>query len=146
MAEEGPNSSLVGMPVNMVLASPIITYSQIAIVSDGTGSFRPLVENRLFVDAVIFRYRTSIPWRELPERFGHWKATHRRPEQLQHSSRSAWRSAVKTAGVAQWQSVLGASVSSAAQYPAADTAQCLTPTLNNDIRRNDDGTGREQTD
>ena len=35
-------------------------------------------DNRLFVDAVIFRYRTSIPWRDLPERYGHWKTTHRR--------------------------------------------------------------------
>jgi transposase len=34
--------------------------------------------NRLFVDAVIYRYRTGIPWRDLPERYGTWKATHRR--------------------------------------------------------------------
>ena len=35
-------------------------------------------DNRLFVDAVIFRYRTSIPWRDLPGRYGNWKSTHRR--------------------------------------------------------------------
>jgi transposase len=35
-------------------------------------------DNRLFVDAVIYRYRTGIPWRDLPERYGPWKATHRR--------------------------------------------------------------------
>src|SRR5262245_36460398 len=35
-------------------------------------------DNRLFVDAVIYRYRTGIPWRDLPERYGHWKAIHRR--------------------------------------------------------------------
>ncbi len=35
-------------------------------------------DNRLFVDAIIYRYRTSIPWRDLPERFGDWKATHKR--------------------------------------------------------------------
>ena len=28
--------------------------------------------------AVIYRYRTGIPWRDLPERYGHWKAVHRR--------------------------------------------------------------------
>jgi transposase len=32
----------------------------------------------LFVDAVIYRYRTGIPWRDLPERYGQWKPTHRR--------------------------------------------------------------------
>src|SRR5215813_14222746 len=31
-----------------------------------------------FVDAVIYRYRTGIPWRDLPERYGHWKAVHTR--------------------------------------------------------------------
>jgi transposase len=35
-------------------------------------------DNRLFVDAVLFRYRAGIPWRDLPERFGHWKNVHRR--------------------------------------------------------------------
>src|SRR3954468_24708146 len=27
-------------------------------------------DNRLFVEAVLYRYRTVIPWRDLPERFG----------------------------------------------------------------------------
>lgn len=35
-------------------------------------------DNRLFVDAVVYRYRTGIPWRDLPERYGDWKATHKR--------------------------------------------------------------------
>src|SRR5947209_4057556 len=30
-------------------------------------------DNRLFVDAVLYRYRAGVPWRDLPERFGHWK-------------------------------------------------------------------------
>lgn len=36
------------------------------------------VNNRLFVEAVLYRYRTGIPWRDLPERFGDWKNVHRR--------------------------------------------------------------------
>ena len=35
-------------------------------------------DNRLFVDAVIHRYRTGIPWRDLPAYFGDWNNTHRR--------------------------------------------------------------------
>src|SRR5882724_11777583 len=27
-------------------------------------------DNRLFVEAVLYRYRTGMPWRDLPERFG----------------------------------------------------------------------------
>ena len=34
-------------------------------------------DNRLFVEAVLYRYRTGIPWRDLPERFGDWKNVHR---------------------------------------------------------------------
>ena len=30
-------------------------------------------DNRLFVEAVLYRYRTGMPWRDLPERFGDWK-------------------------------------------------------------------------
>jgi transposase len=35
-------------------------------------------DNRLFVEAVLYRYRAGIPWRDLPERFGPWKAVHPR--------------------------------------------------------------------
>jgi len=35
-------------------------------------------DNRLFVDAVLYRYRTGIPWRDLPECLGDWNNTHRR--------------------------------------------------------------------
>jgi hypothetical protein len=30
-------------------------------------------DNRLFVEAVLYRYRTGIPWRDLPQRLGDWK-------------------------------------------------------------------------
>jgi transposase len=35
-------------------------------------------DNRLFVEAMLYRYRAGIPWRDLPERFGDWKNVHRR--------------------------------------------------------------------
>ena len=35
-------------------------------------------DNRQFVEAVLYRYRAGIPWRDLPERFGDWKNVHRR--------------------------------------------------------------------
>ena len=35
-------------------------------------------DNRLFVEAVIYRYRAGIAWRDLPVRFGDWKSTHQR--------------------------------------------------------------------
>jgi transposase len=35
-------------------------------------------DNRLFVEAVLYRYRAGIPWRDLPERFGARKKVHTR--------------------------------------------------------------------
>lgn len=35
-------------------------------------------DNWLFVDAVLYRYRAGIAWRDLPERFGDWKNVHER--------------------------------------------------------------------
>ena len=43
----------------------------------GTVGF-PAKDNRLFVEAVIYRYRSGIPWRDLPERFGDFRVIHQR--------------------------------------------------------------------
>lgn len=33
---------------------------------------RPAKDTRLFVEAVLFRFRAGIAWRDLPGRFGNW--------------------------------------------------------------------------
>src|SRR3984893_12301231 len=35
-------------------------------------------DNRLFVDAVVSRYRTGVPWRDLPAPFGDWNIVYQR--------------------------------------------------------------------
>src|SRR6266852_5706342 len=35
-------------------------------------------DNRLFVEAILYRFRSGIPWRDLPARFGYWKSVHQR--------------------------------------------------------------------
>jgi transposase len=35
-------------------------------------------DNRRFVEAVLYRYRAGIPWRDLPERFGDFRVIHLR--------------------------------------------------------------------
>lgn len=34
--------------------------------------------DRLFIEAVVYRVRTGLPWRDLPERFGPWKSIYNR--------------------------------------------------------------------
>ena len=45
--------------------------------------------NRLFVEAVIYRYRCGIAWRDLPERFGDWNNIARRHKRW--SDRGVWQ-------------------------------------------------------
>lgn len=35
-------------------------------------------DNRLFIEAVLYRYRAGVPWRDLPERFGDYRVVHTR--------------------------------------------------------------------
>jgi transposase len=39
---------------------------------------RTAPDNRLFVEAILYRFRTGIPWRNLPARLGYWKSMHQR--------------------------------------------------------------------
>ena len=51
---------------------------------------RPAKNNRLFVEAVLYRYRTGIPWRDLPENpFGHWRNIHKR--HMRWSRKGVWK-------------------------------------------------------
>lgn len=49
----------------------------------------PAKDNRLFVDAVLYRYRSGIAWRDLPERFGDFRVVHLR--HMRWSRRGEWR-------------------------------------------------------
>ena len=35
-------------------------------------------DNRTFINGVLWIFKTGAPWRDLPERYGHWKNVHRR--------------------------------------------------------------------
>jgi len=36
------------------------------------------IGDRQFIDAVLYRGKTGVPWRDLPERFGPWKSIYNR--------------------------------------------------------------------
>ena len=39
---------------------------------------RPFRDHRPLVDGIIYRFRTGCPWRDVPERYGSWRAIWRR--------------------------------------------------------------------
>lgn len=47
------------------------------------------VDNRLFLDAVLWIARTGAPWRDLPERLGNWNSQWRRFDRW--SKKGVWR-------------------------------------------------------
>ena len=50
---------------------------------------RPARNNRLFVEAVLYRYRAGIPWRDLPGRFGDFRVVHLR--HTRWAERGVWQ-------------------------------------------------------
>ena len=57
---------------------------------------RPAKDNRLFIEAVLYRYRSGIPWRDLPERFGDFRVVHTRFTRW--SKRGIWEEIFKVLG------------------------------------------------
>src|SRR6185436_15215822 len=49
--------------------------------------------DRQFIDAVLYRAKTGVPWRDLPERFGPWKTVYNRFSRW--AKRGVWRKVFK---------------------------------------------------
>src|SRR5262249_61684072 len=49
----------------------------------------PALSDRLFIEAVLYLARTGLPWRDLPEEFGHWDAVYNRFRRWER--RGIWR-------------------------------------------------------
>jgi len=49
----------------------------------------PALNDRLFIEAVLYRARTGIPWRDLPVEFGRWDAVYNRFRRWER--RGIWR-------------------------------------------------------
>ena len=54
---------------------------------------RSKIGDRQFIDAVLYRAKTGIPWRDLPERFGPWKSVYNRFDNW--SKRGVWKQIYK---------------------------------------------------
>lgn len=80
--------------------------------SGGTGR-----DNRLFVNAVVWRVRTGTAWRDLPERFGKWNTIARRFRRWALSG--AWHHIFLALQEPDWEWVLADSTTIKAHVAAA---------------------------
>lgn len=58
---------------------------------------RPAQDKRRFLNAVMWIARSGAPWRDLPERYGDWKNTHRRFSRW--ASRGVWKAVFAALGL-----------------------------------------------
>jgi transposase len=56
------------------------TWAKIEALLPGKASDRGVTarDNRLFLEAVLWRVRTGLPWRDLPSEFGNWNSVFQR--------------------------------------------------------------------
>ena len=56
------------------------TWAKVAALLPGKASDRGVTarDNRLFLEAVLWRVRTGLPWRDLPSDFGNWNSVFQR--------------------------------------------------------------------
>ena len=56
------------------------TWAKIEVLLPGKASDRGVTarDNRLFLEAVLWRVRTGLPWRDLPSEFGNWNSVFQR--------------------------------------------------------------------
>ena len=56
------------------------TWAKVEALLPGKASDRGVTarDNRLFLEAVLWRVRTGLPWRDLPDDFGNWNSVFQR--------------------------------------------------------------------
>lgn len=53
-------------------------WTMVSIVVPKRRGPKATLDDRIFIDAVLYRAKTGMPWRDLPERFGSWKTVFNR--------------------------------------------------------------------
>lgn len=92
------------------------------------GRSRPWRDHRQVVEGIVFRYRTGVAWRDLPERFGPWQTVWKRHHRF--SSDGTWDKLLReiqadadAAGRLDWDVSVDSSIVRAHQH-AATAKRC----------------------
>jgi transposase len=93
------------------------------LMPQAAGRSRPWRDHRQVVEGIVHRYRTGLPWRDLPERFGPWQTVWKRHHRF--SVDGTWdkllavlQSEADREGVLDWRVSVDSSVIRAHQHGA----------------------------
>lgn len=82
---------------------------------------RPFQDHRLVMEGIIYRFRTGIPWRDLPECYGPWQTVWKRHRRF--SGDGTWDriqasllSEADAAGLIEWEVSVDSTVNRAHQH------------------------------
>ena len=94
---------------------------------------RPFRDHRQVVEGIIYRYRTGIPWRDLPAEFGPWQTVWKRHRRF--SLDGTWDrlltkllSDADAAGDLDWQVSVDSTIARVHQHGATAARSALQPT------------------
>lgn len=68
-----------------------------ALPGKSTDAGRTAIDNRLFIDAVMWIAKTGAPWRDLPSEYGKWATVHKRF--IRWSTNGVWQMIFNTLAV-----------------------------------------------
>lgn len=77
---------------------------------------RPFRDHRTVVEAIVWRYRTGSPWRDVPAEYGSWKTAWRRHDQYSKDG--------------TWDQILAVVMTAAADADLIDWAISVDSTIN----------------
>ena len=93
------------------------------LMPQAEGRSRPWRDHRQVVEGIVFRYRTGVAWRDLPERFGPWQTVWKRHHRF--ATDGTWdmllrviQSEADAAGRVDWSVSVDSSIVRAHQHSA----------------------------
>ena len=93
------------------------------LMPQAEGRSRPWCDHRQVVEGIVFRYRTGVAWRDLPERFGPWQTVWKRHHRF--ATDGTWdmllrviQSEADAAGRVDWSVSVDSSIVRAHQHSA----------------------------
>jgi transposase len=80
-------------------------------------------DHRQVIEGIVFRYRTGVPWRDLPERFGPWQTVWKRHHRFATDGTwdrllAAVQAEADAAGEVDWNVSVDSTISRAHQHSA----------------------------